>query len=167
MNPKIKPTTSTIGSMTSPRPNCQWRETEVFEFNKSFFFYDDKNIGFGWMCVCDVCPLRHWEMCPVQQISIISYMTHLQSLLPLHSLSLSHTHTHVLYPLFFFFCILHPWNWTGVYRFTFRVQWSSATLNDAVTLYAFLVMFMKNTQTYKILPFSHNKWSHYLSFNNF
>lgn len=53
------------------------------------------------MCVCDVCPLRHREMCPVQQISIISYMTHLQSLLPLHSLS--HTHTRVLYPLFFFF----------------------------------------------------------------
>lgn len=72
---------------------------------------------------------------------------------PPPTLSLSHTHTRVLYPLFFFFfCILHPWNWTGVYRLTFRVQWSSATLNDAVTLYAFLVMFMKNTQTYKILP---------------
>lgn len=55
-------------------------------------------------------------------------------LLPLPSpsvfLSPTHTHTHQLtHPISFFFFILHPWNWTGVYRLTLKVQWSTLTLN--------------------------------------
>lgn len=122
--PKIKATTSRIGSMIIPRGKLNpapWFE-DFCSINSSFC----ENVVSYFEGSVSVCASRLpvW-VCPAPQICIMIYMT------PFFSSLLPSPFTNTKSILcFFFFCFLHPWNWTGVYRLVLRVQWSCVAPND-------------------------------------